>query len=145
MLFRTMLLTMTPLAFIGCSTTREIVDAREGPSSAQALEMIQEKSITVVLRDSSMFDGDVVPCGQDSIAVMMGPHGERRSVPLRDLRIIRFATSDLAYVAGGAVLGGAIGAGIALAVNESVSSGGLDMSGVAAMLGGGVGLLRGGG
>jgi hypothetical protein len=145
MVSRSEVLATLAIVLIGCTSTREIVDSRQGPTLTVALGAIQENSVVVRLRDGSEYDGDVVYSGPDSLALIVGSERERKSVLLDDVRTIRFTRHSSEYVFGGAVFGGAVGAGVGYAASVTGSSGGFgDMSGVGALVGGAVGLLVGG-
>ena len=122
MLSRMVLLVLAALLLTACGSTREFVDSPEGPTSAEVIESIQGKSVTVNLRDSSTYEGEAVQIAADTLALMLERGGTRKRVPLSSIKAVHVGRNPLAYVVGGILIGGAIGAYVGYETTKSEKS-----------------------
>ena len=122
MLSRMVLLVLAALLLTACGSTREFVDSPGGPTSAEMMESIQGESVTVNLRDSSTYEGEAVQIAPDPPALMLERGGTRKCVPLSSIKAVRVGGNPLAYVVGGILIGGAIGAYVGYETTKSEKS-----------------------
>ena len=88
MLSRMLSLAAVPLVLVACGTTRELVDPPGGLASQEVIGQIQGRAATVTLRNGSEYEGDVVACGTDSIALVERSGGEVHRLPLASVSSI---------------------------------------------------------
>jgi hypothetical protein len=149
---RMLFVALAPLLLAACGLTREVVDSRGGPASAEVIKSIQGRSVTVNLWDSSAYEGKAVECGPDTLALIVDRHGARENVPLNKLKMVRLVGNRSTYILGGVLVGGGVGAAIGYEAGkpgppqqaqQGMFTMRLDASGPGAVIGGLVGALGG--
>jgi hypothetical protein len=151
MFTRTLFVAIAPLVLAGCGLTRDVVDSHGGPTSAEVVKSIQGSSVTVNLWDSSTHEGKAVQCGPDTLALIVDQLGSRENVPLNKVKLVRLVGSRRAYILGGVLVGGAVGAAIGYEsgkpgppqAQQGMFTMRLDFSGPGAVVGGLLGALGG--